>query len=399
MANILFLAHRIPYPPNKGDKIRSWNFLKELAKEHTVHLGFFIDNPDDEVHVSFLESHTASLCYETVKPFKQKLLSLRSFLTNDALTVGAYPYGKLKKYVRSLVKKKEIDLIFLFSAATGPIVPNDIDIPVITDLVDVDSAKWGAYAENAPFPMSWVYAREGKLLAHYERNLADRSKMAYLVSDQEAAVFKKDFKRSTTPVRGLKNGVDIELFSPAQNRDAQKIIIFTGAMDYKPNVEAVIWFVEKVWEGVRIAEPSAKFVVAGGPENPVVRKLEGYEGVEVTGYVDSMPEMLQSADIAVAPLLTARGIQNKVLEAMACALPVVASTAANEGIEAEHGKAVYVGDTAADFKMHLLTLLEKPALRELVGQRARQFVETEFSWDSACKQLNQDITKVLADAG
>ena len=398
MANILFLAHRIPYPPNKGDKIRSWNFLKELAKTHTVHLGFFIDNPDDEQYVPFLEQHVASLCYETAVPSKQKLLSLRSLLKNDALTIGAYPYRKLRSYTEALLSQNEIDLVFLFSAATGPVIPDGISIPVITDLVDVDSAKWLAYAENASFPMSWVYAREGRLLAEYERHLSDKSAITYLVSDQEASLFREGHVDTVSPINSLKNGVDTEVFTPVSEREPEKTVIFTGAMDYKPNVEAVTWFVREVWDGVLEREPDAKLVIAGGPENPAVRALEVSWNVKVTGYVDSMPEILQTADVAVAPLLTARGIQNKVLEAMACALPVVASSAANEGIEAEHGKSIYVGDNPEDFRMHLLTLLEKPALRELVGTRARQFVEEEFSWHSALQQLNVDIAKVLADA-
>lgn len=398
MADILFLAHRIPYPPNKGDKIRSWNFLKRMMQDHQVHLGFFIDNSNDEKYIAELQEQTASLCYETVSPRVQKLMSLRSFLSNQPLTIGAYPYKKLQQYAAKLIEQNEIDMIFLFSAATGPIVPKTCSVPIITDLVDVDSAKWQAYGEKAIWPLSWVYSREAKLLSAYEGVLAAKSAKTYLVSDQEAAVFERYHVDFSGNIGGLKNGVDTEFFSPADTTPDNDTLIFTGAMDYKPNVEAVTWFVEHVWDAVLSMVPSAKLVIAGGPENPAIRKLEEKNGISVTGYVHSMPEVLRGASIAIAPLLTARGIQNKVLEAMACSLPVIATSAANEGIEAKHGEAIMVADTAQPFLKAVVELLTDKSLRKSMGSNAREFVRDEFSWETAYNLLKRDLNKVIVDA-
>ncbi len=398
MANILFLAHRIPYPPNKGDKIRSWNFLKGLAENHNVHAGFFIDNPDDVQYVNVIEELAISTCYSVMSPTMQKLISVRSLFTGEPLTLGAYPYSKLKDYTQQLINADEIDLIFLFSAACGPIVPKDCKVPVITDLVDVDSAKWLAYAEakETPFPLSWLYERESRTLSEYERYLSKVSTHTYLVSDQEAHLFKEGFSSDVPSISGLKNGVDTDFFVPAEYPVKEPVIIFTGAMDYKPNVEAVEWFVKCVWPIVVAEVPAVKLIVAGGPDNPQIKRLINSDNIEVTGYVASMVDILQQAKIAIAPLKTARGIQNKVLEAMACGLPVVATSQANEGIEAQDKETISIANDIEEFAEKAIELLLNDEIAVSLAANALSFVEENFSWEASFKQLGKDVDKVLS---
>lgn len=397
MANILFLAHRIPYPPNKGDKIRSWNFLSHLLKQHNVHLGFFVDDKQDLIHIPYLETLASSVCFETVNKTGQKIKSLSGLLSGQALTTSAYPYAKLRQYASELVNAGEIDLIFLFSAATGPIVADGNKIPILTDLVDVDSQKWISYGEQAVWPLSWIYKREGKKLGQYERQLTEKSSFSMLVSDQEAELFSSLAPDVEAKVKAVPNGVDLALFDPSLNdsSDQREVVLFTGAMDYQPNSDAVIWFANEIWPAVVARHKNAVFRIAGGPKVSQVEALRSLPNVEVLGYVDDMAKEISEATICVAPLRTARGIQNKVLEGMAMAKPVVATSLANEGINAQHGLELLVADEKDAFAEAVMHLLECPQGRSSISMAARAFVEQQFTWEHAFHKLDQLIEKSL----
>lgn len=402
MPRILFLAHRIPYPPNKGDKIRSWNFLQRLIEEpgNTVHLGFFVDDLADLDHVPFLETRTASLCHQVMTPTQQKVRSLSAFFRGKSLTESAYPSKKLRRYVSDLIDGKFIDVVYLFSAATFTWLPKDMKgIPVITDLVDVDSAKWQAYAMRSPWPMSAIYGREAAKLLTFEQEVSLKSTQTYFVSDDEAKLFRQlsGQERQQTNISGLVNGVDTEKFDPSRygtlekNDDAAARLIFCGAMDYQPNIEAVCWFAAEVFPKLRFKIPNMELYIAGRPVAPQVERLNSQDGITVTGGVPDMADEVAKADIVIAPLLTARGIQNKVLEGMAMAKPVVATSMANEGINAPNGVAITIADDADTFVSEILKLSGDADLRSKIGLEARAFVQTRFSWDQSYAQLKNVI--------
>jgi len=414
MARILFLAHRIPYPPNKGDKIRSWHFLQYLIKRHKVHLGFFVDDKNDLKHVDFLRANCASLEYSYASPLRQKISSLKGLLTGTSLTENAYPSGSMRKFTTQLIQDRQIDAVFLYSAATHTFLPKTMcDIPIITDFVDVDSAKWEAYAENNTWPLSAIYRREAVKLASFEGLVADRSATTILVSDDEATLMRKRLavrqdaytgttNQTTDAVRpiGIPNGVDSGVFSPGKYPDKPKTgrLIFTGAMDYAPNIEAVVWFADQVFPRLQQDYPEMEFLIAGRPVAPAVQKLDQRAGVNVIGAVDDMAETIANAAIVVAPLLTARGIQNKVLEGMAMAKPVVATTAANEGINAPDRDALWIADNAEAFVDAVKALMD-PHAADKLGQSARQFVLENFNWENSCETLNTLLGKVVTPDG
>ncbi len=404
VARILFLAHRIPYPPNKGDKIRSWHFLDHLMQQHEVHLGFYVDDKKDLEHIPFLEQKTASLAYECVSPAYQKLISLIALAKGKPLTLEAYPKRKLGQYASSLIETGQIDLVFLFSAATAPLVLGVKDRPLIlADLVDVDSAKWEAYAKTALWPLSWLYAREAKLLGYYEKQVAGQAGATVFVSDDEADVFcQRSGLRSASKVFGLSNGVDTNHFSPERfpPREVSQppTVIFTGAMNYRPNIEAVLWFVDEIWPKVRSVLPEAQFCIAGGPVAEKVAGLaKGNTHVSVLGYADDMAAEIARADIAIAPLLTARGIQNKVLEAMAMARPVVATPAAQEGIRGIHGHHLMVAEEAEQFATMVIDLIQNRAEARRLGEAARRYVQEHHSWQASFDRLDGIIEGLLKD--
>ncbi len=393
MARILFLAHRIPYPPNKGDKIRSWHFLEHLLEQHEVHLGFYIDQPKDLAHVSFLKSKVKSLCFRRVGRISQITGALLGLLTGRPMTLSAYPTGKLKAFADNLFARDEIDLVFLFSGAVAPLVAGKPGgVPVIADLVDVDSDKWAAYAEKSGFPMSWVYAREARLLFQFEAALAKSSSATTFVSEAEADLFRgklpEDQRRG---IDHINNGVDLKAFDPKRFEDVSvspHTVIFTGAMDYLPNIEAVEWFAADVWPIVRRIMPEAKFIVAGAPVHARVKALAEQPDITVMGFVDDMAQTIAGAGLVVAPLLTARGVQNKVLEGMAMGKAVIATPAAKEGIDAAHGEHLMVADGAGDFAEAVIKLLQRPQEAAKLGTAARAHMTAHYGWARSLERLD-----------
>ncbi|WP_286828511.1 MULTISPECIES: TIGR03087 family PEP-CTERM/XrtA system glycosyltransferase [Kordiimonas] len=402
MARILFLAHRIPYPPNKGDKIRSWHFLDHLLKNHEVHLGFYVDQPKDLTHIPFLQSKVKSLCYRCVSRFSQIAGILTGILRGRSMTLSAYPKNKLKAYVDDLFARDEIDLIFLFSAAVAPLVADrPAHIPVVADLVDVDSEKWAAYAQKSSWHLRWLYGREARLLLQFETAIADTAAATVFVSDAEAELFREKLGGdSKARVSHINNGVDLKAFDPSRFSAltvSPRTVIFTGAMDYQPNIEAAVWFVSHVWPIVRRTVPDAEFVIAGAPVHSRVRALADKPHVTVLGFVDDMAETIARAGLVVAPLLTARGIQNKVLEGMAMGKAVVATPAAKEGIDAEPGEHLIVADGAGDFAAAVVAQLQNPAAAAKLGQAARQHMVEHYSWPKSLKRLDALIDRVMPE--
>jgi len=361
-----------------------------MAAEHTVHAAFFIDDRRDKAFVPHIASHTKSLHYKEVSPFVQKLLSLRALLNGKSLTEMAYPYRDLRKYATALAAEGKLDAIFVFSAAAAPIARDIEGVPIICDLVDVDSQKWQSYAEKSRWPLSWLYAREAKKLGRFEASLAEHSKACLLVSEDEAALFCSLNSTLKQQVTAIPNGVDISQFDPGlYTNDAQSNrLLFSGAMDYQPNIDAVTWFCENVLPLVQQQLPDLEFVIAGGPTPPAVARLARLRGVSVLGYVDDMAEMISTATVCIAPLQIARGIQNKVLEAMAMAKPVVATSLANEGINAVHGSELLMADTPSDFASAIKELFENPDMALKLGDNARNFVSLNFSWNHSFELLN-----------
>jgi polysaccharide biosynthesis protein PslH len=257
------------------------------------------------------------------------------------------------------------------------------------DLGDVDSEKFAQYAETSRSPMRWVYRREADRLFSFERATAERADVTTFVSDAEAALFRR--MTGLSSIEAVSNGIDLEYFDPRADfkrltgldRGKAPILLFTGQMDYAPNVDAVSWFAEEILPAI----PKARFVIAGRNPTPAVLKLAG-ERVRVTGSVDDMRSWIAAADLVVAPLRIARGIQNKVLEAMAMAKPVVASSAAFEGIEAVAGRDLIVADGVQDMAIAIAGLLDLPEKARSIGQAARRQMVEHYAWEQRLKRLD-----------
>lgn len=399
MADILYLVHRLPYPPNKGDKVRSWHLLRQLAERHRVHLGTFIDDPDDEQHLPVLQRVCASVHVQRIQPRLARVASLRGLLTGEALTLPYYRNAALARWVRGLQAGGGVDAAVVFSAAMVPYTDGMDPARVLVDFVDMDSAKWTEYAPNHAWPLSWLYRREGQRLLAYERRVAARVHRSLFATDKEAALFCRAAPEAAARVKAVSNGVDAEYFTPdparaSPFRDTETPLVFTGAMDYWPNVDAVCWFAAEVLPLLRRAWPQLRLHIVGRSPTPAVQALAG-EGVVVTGTVPDVRPYLQHAAVVVAPLRLARGVQNKILEAMAMGRPVVAAESCVQALFATPGVEIASAASADAYLEHVLRLLQLPDEAESMGAAGRQRVLAAYDWRAHLSEVDRQLDAML----
>ena len=389
MSDLLFLTQRLPYPPTKGEKIRSMRLLDHLRRSHDVHLGCLLDDPHDEEHVATVRALCASAYIARLDRRRARVTCLKGLLTGEPLSVTFYRDRGLAGWVRKTLREVRPSVIVVSSSNMAPYILDRSHGAIrIIDLVDVDSEKWRAYARTGSVPMRRIHAREARLVAKLEARVSRECDWSVLVSPAEAALLTALNPDSAHRVRSVANGVDHAFFDPSLAFDApfpldRPNFVFTGTMDYRPNVEAVTWFVHAVLPLIRTRLPRAAFHIVGASPAPVVTALRGTPGVSVIGRVPDVRPYLAAATAAVAPMRIGRGIQNKVLEAMAMARPVVVTNEALEGIAAQPGKEVLVGDTPDAFA--LACVLSTEAASAHLGAAARARVMADHVWSETLR--------------
>jgi sugar transferase (PEP-CTERM/EpsH1 system associated) len=394
MANVLFLVHRMPYPPNKGDKVRSFHQLKHLAARHRVFLGTFIDDPDDAQHLPALRACCADVHAPRLNPLAARMASLTGLAGSQALTLRYYWQASMARWAQDVAARQALDCTLVFSSSMAQYAPPGGG-PLLVDLVDVDSAKWTEYAPVHRWPMSWVYRREGRTLLAFEREVAARADHTFLATEKEAALFRGLAPESAARVSELGNGVDADYFQPQAERASpfaagEIPLVFTGAMDYWPNVDAVCWFASEMLPSLRERHPALRFHIVGRSPVPAVRAL-ACDAVFVSGTVPDVRPYLQHAAVVVAPLRLARGIQNKVLEAMAMSRPVVAAAPCVEAITAQPGQHLLAAADAPAFVSAIEGLLADPSGAAAMGQAGRAQVLAAYGWNARLGVLDHHL--------
>ncbi|MDD5034955.1 MAG: TIGR03087 family PEP-CTERM/XrtA system glycosyltransferase [Methylococcaceae bacterium] len=392
MKELLFLIHRIPFPPNKGDKIRSYHILKHLSLTYRVHVGAFVDDSQDWRHAEDLKDLCGEMCLLPLNPLRSKLASLSGFLTGEALSLPYYRNAEMSAWVDRIVRERPLTGILIFSSAMAQYVEKLDSYPRVLDFVDVDSDKWRQYAEKKSWPLNWVYRREGRRLLDFDRRMAKRFDQSLFVSEHEASLFKTLAPESADKVFALEMGVDTDFFDAGTDYvspypEGTDVLVFTGAMDYWANVDAVTWLAREVFPQVLRLRPAARFYIVGVRPTPAVLALGKIDGVVVTGAVKEIRPYLAHARLAVAPLRIARGIQSKVLEAMAMGKSVIASSKAMEGIVAEERLDLRVADEPENWVHAIVEVLENSALPERSSTN-RAFILNRYSWERNLSRLD-----------
>jgi sugar transferase (PEP-CTERM/EpsH1 system associated) len=386
MSEILFLAHRIPFPPDRGDKIRSFNILRHLCQLTRVHLACFADDHADAAHLPALREALGGALGEAhveVRTTSRAAAGARALLTGKPVSLTLFDSGAMRGFAHRILARPEVATAFVFSGQMAQFVPAGPRL--VMDFVDMDSAKFEAYAAQGG-PLASVHRREARRLFAFERETAARAAVSLFVSDAEADLFRARAALPQADIRALHNGVDLHFYRPgavpAVPAPARPLIVFTGQMDYAPNVDAVRWFAQAVLPQI----PRAHFAIVGRNPADAVKRLAG-ERVTVTGAVPDTRAWLAAADVVAAPLRIARGVQNKVLEAMAMGRAVVASPAAHEGIEAEAARDLLVADSAEEQARAIRHLLSDPSRAAALGAAARRRMEEAYSWEARLAPL------------
>lgn len=401
MAKLLYLVHRMPYPPNKGDKVRSYHLLKHLAQRHQVFVGTFIDDPDDAAHIATLRGLCAQLHVAPLQPLRARIASLGALLHGQPLTLRYYRDAGLRRWVQRTVREQRIDAVVVFSSSMAQYAQG-LGLPLLVDFVDVDSAKWTQYADRHRWPMSWLYRREGRQLLAYERAVAASCERAFFVTEKETALFRSLAPECAPRLQAVCNGVDAEYFAPDATRASpfapdELPVVFTGAMDYWPNIDAVTWFAQDMLPRLRQSWPALRFHIVGRSPPPSLRALAS-DTVSVSGKVPDIRPYLQHAAVVVAPLRLARGIQNKILEAMAMGRPVVATSECAEPIGAAQGSELLWAAEPQSFVQQVDALLRDPLRAAAIGAAGRQRVLRDFSWSAHLSAFDQPLRAAPAAA-
>ena len=388
---ILYITHRVPWPPDRGDRIRTWNVLKFLAARANVDLVCLADEPVSESTMDALRRVTGRLAVISHSGRLRYARGVFSLLTGRTVTEGLFESSLLLQIVNDWNRSERYDAVMASSSG----IAQYIFPPVVggspvrwVDLIDVDSQKWFDYASGARFPMSLVYRMEGRRLRRVEQQLAQHCDQLLVVSEAERDLF---LSFCPTPkIAAVGNGVDAVYFA---RQDANPVdpysCVFVGVMNYKPNADAVIWFAEHVWPRVRAAFPTAAFRIVGKSPSPDVRALATEPGIEVIGSVPDVRPWLHRSVCAVVPLRIARGVQNKVLEAMSCGRPVICSPAPLQGLAVEPGLHVLKADSAEDWVSAIGRVFEDVCLQQELGMAASAFVQLHHSWDQCLAPLEQ----------
>jgi sugar transferase (PEP-CTERM/EpsH1 system associated) len=398
MRDILFLAHRIPYPPDRGDKIRSWNLLKHLGTLGRVHLACFADNEADAAHLEALRGAmdgSLGQVHVEVRRTGKIAAAAEALRSGKPISLTLFDSPRLRAFVKAILEGDRVGTVYAFSGQMGQFVPEGCRQRFIMDFCDVDSAKFADYAGSGP--MRWIHRREAAKLMEFERATAARADVSLFVSTAEADLFRATSGIVGADIRAVTNGIDLDFYDPAVGYPRlegsyQPLIAFTGQMDYRPNIQAVTRFADEVLPALLAARPDLCFAIVGRNPAPAVLRLAERPGVIVTGSVPDVRTWLAAADVVVAPLRIGRGIQNKVLEAMAMARPVVASAAAFLGINAKAGRDLVVAETAGEETAAILSLLANPKSAQAMGAAARRTMIARYRWDAVLAPLTELLT-------
>lgn len=389
---VLYLAHRFPFPPNKGEKIRAYHQIRGLAARHEIWLATFEDPEVSHDQLSGLDELCREVNVVSLGKGARLVRGARSlFLEGRSLTEGYFYSPELARVVVDWIARYEFDVAFVFSSSMAPYVVGKCSLPTVVDFVDQDSRKWSQYAKDRRFPFRQLYRLESRRLLAYELELLREADRSIAITEEEASLFKEAAPRAHIEVVG--NGVDCDHYSYSPAPQESRDLVFTGRMDYYPNEQGVVEFAREAFPRIREAVPDTRFFVVGAAPTARVRDLHDGESIVVTGRVPETVPYLHRAAVAVVPLSIGRGLQNKVLEALASGAAVVTTESGYLGVGGEPGTDLIVASAGEDFVAAVIGLLQDPVRRLRMAESGRRHVESRFGWE----RRTEDLEGILAE--
>ncbi|BCS51984.1 glycosyltransferase family 4 protein [Geobacter sp. SVR] len=386
---ILFVTPRFPYPPHRGDTSVPYHRMRLLSQRHEITLLSFYENEDELSDIDGLRS----LCrrIETVRLPKWRSYSnmvLMGLLSRMPLQVLYYLSGKFRTRLNELLKDEAFDVIHVFMLRIAPYF-FDIPGPKVIDLIDSMQLNFQRRVQLARLPKRLLLQEELRRVSSYERNIGQHFDQLVVVSQKDGAHI------PSGRVNVIPLGVDTDIFSPEKDVPQCPVIIFSGNMFYSPNIQAVTWFVESCFPRIQRVLPTVSLLIVGNKPPKTILDLGQKAGITVTGFVASMPDALQRSSVSVTPMRSGSGMQFKILEAMACGLPVVTTTLGLGDIKARPGEEIFVKDSPEEFADAVILLLSTPELVQKIGEKARRFVVQNHSWESAAASVERVYEDVL----
>jgi sugar transferase (PEP-CTERM/EpsH1 system associated) len=394
---IIVIAQRIPFPPNKGEKLRTYHHIKRMVElGHDVEVLSLSHQKDD---VTLANALAAELSISVrLFPLANKLWRYsKAILAGQSLSEGAFFSTGLKRYLKEEVTQLGACTVYMSASSLAPYalglsLHQKQTIKLIMDFMDVDSDKWQQYAKTSQWPMNCVYQRESKKIRKLEYDTVKHFDNTFLIADAEIALFSKHVCQ-TDNITKLGNGMDFSAFFPDNTapKTPHPTFLFTGVMDYKPNIDAVVWFVEQCWQTIKKHSPQARFVIAGMKPSAQIQHLSQIEGIEVTGFVDDILPYYHDAWVFVAPFRLARGVQNKVLQASACRLPIVTTQMGAEGISFANPQTMYFAESSEDFAKACIDAISNVEDSSTKAQAVFDAIRARYSWETQLNPLMEAI--------
>jgi polysaccharide biosynthesis protein PslH len=385
---ILFLAHRIPYPPNKGEKTRCFHELRYLAARHSIDLFCFADSDREAEGKQGLEQFCRTVHVETLPPRIGLARAAGYAWSGLPASILYYRSRTMQKAVRKALEEESYDLIFVYCSSMAQFIPDPAPAVTMIDFVDADSSKWKQYASRSVFPKSWFYTREGSLLARYEKQVANDFDVSIVATLQESLELGGG---GCSSVEVVENGVTPPSTKgpqslPAEIQKLQPYVLFVGTMNYRPNADAVTYFSEEIFPILLRSHPELRFLIVGRDPTAQVQKLARRPGIVVTGAVPDVHAFIDGAAVAVAPFRIAQGVQNKVLEALVAGVPVVLTSRPARAIGGTARDLLLVADAPDEFAEGVRSVLENPEFRRRAAAAAPSLRES-LGWESRLKHL------------
>ena len=385
---ILFLSHRVPYPPDKGDKIRSFNEIKYLSRKHELHLLAFCDTPDELAFSDQLRDFCHSVTLIPLRRIRQRLTAAKYMFERKPWTLGFYADPAMQEAAAKKIDSTSFDILFVYCSSMAPYVADIPSIPKVLDFVDSDGSKWRQYASFKPAISRWLYQYESKKLIEFETLMVHKFDRSIFVSPRETPHLQAQGK-----IQFIQNGIDLDYYAVGPHEPSIAKIIFVGAMNYFPNIDAVCFFARKILPRIR-QKRDVQFIVVGSNPSRSVKRLSRIAGVTVTGRVHDVRKYLKDSRVAVVPMRIAQGIQNKILEALAAGLPVVATAAAAGGLKSLSGLPVCVADDPANFADRVLQFLDRPPSPDQLCS-CRDHLKRYYSWETNLSSLDDLFDQLI----
>ncbi len=397
---ILFLSHRLPYPPDKGERIRAYHELKYLAERHVVDLFCFADTRADAENQGNCREMCRSVHVEVLSGPARRLRSVMSFLCAHPMSFGYFYSPQFADRVRRSLTEHRYDLIFVYSSSMGEFVPWPAPAPVVVDFVDADSAKWMQYANTCAAPLSWLYAQEGRRVAASEFALGRRAAVSLAVTAHDASEL-SGAAAGRFSVAVIPNGAEVPAAFPEAIDTGigklQPFVVFVGTMNYKPNCDAVQHFAHDIFPLIRQRHPKLNFAIVGRDPIREVRRLAGFPGIIVTGSVPDVYEYFRNAEVSVAPFRISQGFHNKIAESLAVGTPVITSSRAAAGVGLSEEDGLYTADNPQEFAQMLDSVVSNIVLRRKL-RRAAPVVRQKLSWETRLRRLDELMVQAVDGA-